>query len=130
MAAKPAPPLQISCSTAAQTGDIYRAECDVAAFGGTQPESVQLMPIKGEGVRLVESTAPATKNGIGMWILTMEFTRQRPASLRFKAVFANGATIHVGALYDPFKNQRAEKPKKGRVVTDNKGNRVQEFPSQ
>ena len=130
MAAKPAAPLQINCVTVAQTGDSYRAQCDVAAFGGDEPESVQLMPIKGEGVRLVEAAAPAAKNGVGLWALTLEFTRQRPASLRFKAIYANGTTVHVGALYDPFRNQRAEKPKKGRVVTDDKGNRVQEFPSQ
>ncbi len=129
MAAKPRPPLQISCNTLSVTGDIYRAECGVAALGGDEPESVQLMPLKGKGTRLLETVTPSSPNGIGKWILTIEFTHRKSASLRFKAAYPNGTKIQVGAVYNPFRELRAEKPRKGRVVTDEKGNRVQEFPS-
>jgi hypothetical protein len=129
MAAKPRPPLQISCATLSESGDVYQAECNVTAAGTDEPESVMLMPLKGKGTRLLETIKPTSPNGIGAWILTIEFTLPKPASLRFKASYPNSATIQVGAVYNPFKKPQAEKPGKGRVVIDERGGAVQEFPS-
>ena len=129
MAAKPSPPLQISCTTISQSGMVYRAQCDLTAVGSGEPESVQLMPMKGKAVKLLESSRPDGPSGTGRWLLTIEFMRPMAASLRFKATYPNRSVIQVGVVYNPFKTIEAVKPKKGRVVTDSKGERVQEFPS-
>jgi len=108
---------------------VYKAQCDVTAVASSEPESVRLMPLQGKAVKLLESSAPDSPGGTGKWLLTIEFMRPKAASLRFKATYPNRAVVQVGAVYDPFKTLNAVKPKKGRVVTDDKGGAVQEFPS-
>ncbi len=129
MAAKPSPPLRISCSTVSETGMVYRVQCDVTAAGSNEPESVRLMPMQGKAVKLLESSPPDSPGGTGKWILTLEFMAPKAASLIFKATYTNHAVVKVGAVYDPFKTPNAVKPKKGRVAPDDRGGAVQEFPS-
>ena len=108
---------------------VYKAQCDVTAAGSNEPESVRLMPLQDDEVKLLESSGPDSPGGTGKWLLTLEFVRPKAASLRFRAAYTNHAVVRVGAVYDPFNTLDAVKPKKGRVVTDDRGGAVQEFPS-
>lgn len=108
---------------------VYRVQCDVTAVASSEPESVRLMPLQGKAVKLLESSAPDTPGGTGKWLMTIEFMHPKAASIRFKATYPNHTVVQVGTVYDPFNTIKAVKPKKGRVVTGDKGGAVQEFPS-
>lgn len=128
MAAKPGSPVTVNCAAVSSSGNVYTAECDVQPIGKKSPQNVRLIEPQTEGVSLISSTPPED-DGTGKWIITLGMPQPKSITLQFEVRYSKTSVIRVGGVYNPSPETGSMAPKKGRVITDKSGNKIQELPS-
>jgi hypothetical protein len=127
-AVKPLSPLSADCSTLSSAGMVYKVRCVIKDVAGTPPESVVAAPIADKAVSATDVRAPQGV-GLGEWFLTIEFTAKKAIVIPFEARYS-GATLRVGAGYDPFNiSARSAPTPKGTTVKNKDGSTLREYPS-